>query len=159
MLQTLPQSPFFYNFSQFLQKQTSSASRKHQIIKEMRVCRDCRGCFQLFMCPKFKKLFFAPSSISECLRDWFFFQLLTAAPSWSRPLAGRIFHVAHEKQSQTHFHLFTRRLPCLSAAKLLRLTHTQGRDELPSEILQPLRGSNSRASLALVCSSRTLQAS
>ena len=30
--------------------------------------------------------------------------------------------------------LVHRRLPCLSAAKLMRLTHTQGRDELPSEI-------------------------
>ena len=28
--------------------------------------------------------------------------------------------------------LVHRRLPCLSAAKLMRLTHTQGRDELPT---------------------------
>ena len=44
--------------------------------------------------------------------------------------------------------LVHRRLPCLYAAKLLRLTHTQGRDELLSGNLQPLRGSISLASLA-----------
>ena len=33
-------------------------------------------------------------------RLWsYFFQLLTPAPSWAQPLAGRICHVAHEKQT------------------------------------------------------------
>jgi hypothetical protein len=73
---------------------------------------------------------------------------LTPAPSWAQPLAGRICHVAPEKQAK---HTFTCS-PSLStpfpAAKLLRLAHTQGRDKLPSVILQPFQGSNSRASLA-----------
>ena len=33
-----------------------------------------------------------------------FFQLLTPAPSWAQPLAGRICHVAPEKQAK---HTFT----------------------------------------------------
>ena len=75
------------------------------------------------------------------------FQLLFLERSWAQPLTGRICHVAL-KNKPNILSLVHRRLPCLSAAKLMRLAHTQGRDELPSEILQPLRGSNSRASLA-----------
>jgi hypothetical protein len=65
-----------------------------------------------------------------------FFLLLAPAPSWTQPFAGRICHVAPEK-SQTSLNLPDVAFNAFSAAKVLRLTHTQGRDELPSEILQP----------------------
>ena len=76
------------------------------------------------------------------------FQLLTPAPFWVQPLAGRICHVVPEKQAKHTRTCLTSLSTPFPAAKLLRLPHTQGQDELPSEILQPFQGSNSRASLA-----------
>ena len=64
----------------------------------------------------------------------------------------------HLKIRQTSLTLFIIASLAFNAAKVLGLPHTQGHAQLPLEILQPLQGSNSRASLALSVDSRTLQA-